>query len=273
MDKAAWPAIGSWHFDAAGARLIGPGGESKLEDRAARTLTLLCRNRGEVVGHADILAEVWHGRAVSAGSVAVVMRDLRRALQDDARNPRFIVTVPKRGYRLAADDAQAALPQAAAVAALPAAPVPPLGRVSLVRPRLLTMAGVGLSVMALAVLARGPAERGRPASLTVEPVQNDTGNAAFEPLSRALSRLVVTHLAGTGAMSIVEGGATPVPPDASALVLRASLILWNGQPTLSLTESNALSGAVIWARMADGPEPALAGNTVKALQDIGRPSV
>src|SRR5688572_22055096 len=101
--------IGDWTFDPAAGELTRGGERRRLEDRAARTLALLCRRRGEVVSHGEIAAEVWNGRTVSPNSLPVVIADLRRALDDDARAPRFIETVAKRGYRLMAE-AGSALP-------------------------------------------------------------------------------------------------------------------------------------------------------------------
>jgi hypothetical protein len=58
-----------------------------LEDRAARTLELLCRRRGEVVSKAELIDAVWGGRSISANSVAVVIGDLRKAIEEDAHAP------------------------------------------------------------------------------------------------------------------------------------------------------------------------------------------
>src|SRR5688572_15094447 len=102
--------IGDWTFDPAAGELRRGAERRRLEDRAARTLALLVRRRGEVVSQAEIAAEVWNGRTVSPNSLPVVIADLRRALDDDAREPRFIETVAKRGYRLMADSGAVAAP-------------------------------------------------------------------------------------------------------------------------------------------------------------------
>src|ERR1700744_2827969 len=96
--------IGRWVFDREAARLVSGTEERKLEDRAARTLTLLCDRRGAILSQEEILQIVWQGRTVSPNSLAVVIRDLRRGPGGDARQPRFIETIAKRGYRLAAAD-------------------------------------------------------------------------------------------------------------------------------------------------------------------------
>ena len=94
--------IGGWTFRAGENELVQGGERRRLEDRAARTLELLCRRAGEAVGQDEIIAQVWNGRSQSPNSIPVVIGQLRRALGDDARSPRFIETVPKRGYRLVA---------------------------------------------------------------------------------------------------------------------------------------------------------------------------
>ena len=65
---------------------------------------MLCEAGGDVVSQEQLIDGVWQGRALSENSVAVVIGQLRRALDDDAREPRLIETIPKRGYRLRATE-------------------------------------------------------------------------------------------------------------------------------------------------------------------------
>jgi DNA-binding winged helix-turn-helix (wHTH) protein len=242
--------IGQWRFDAAGAALVGADGERRLEHRAARTLELLCRRRGETVTHAEILAEVWDSRAVSANSVAVVIGDLRRSLNDDARDPRHIATVAKRGYRLnpdaGRDDGALPRPQRHIAAAA-----------------ILLLAAAGAAAIWLPVPVK-------PILIVVEPVQNATGIPADDPLARALSELV-THRVSAETQKTAE---TQDPPGRIAkgqkpIRLTAKLILWNGQPTLSLTATDPAKGSVLWSAMAAGPADHLATSTVAAVHDFG----
>jgi DNA-binding winged helix-turn-helix (wHTH) protein len=48
----------------------------------------------------ELIAAVWGRVAVSDHSVAMVISQLRRAFNDDARAPRYIETITKRGYRM-----------------------------------------------------------------------------------------------------------------------------------------------------------------------------
>ncbi len=74
----------------------------RLEARAVAVLAYLHRNRDRVVSKSELLDAVWQRSAISDHSVAVVISDLRRALGDDSRAPRYIRTVPRRGYALIA---------------------------------------------------------------------------------------------------------------------------------------------------------------------------
>ena len=112
--------IGRWRFDAALGSLSDGSEVHRLELRAAATLAVLCRRRGEVVTRQELLGEVWQGRAVSPNSVAVVIADLRRHLGDDAKAPVLLLTLAKRGYRLA--------PEPIATAPVPTVPTQPRRR-------------------------------------------------------------------------------------------------------------------------------------------------
>src|SRR5436305_5360217 len=92
--------IGGWEFSPATGELRRRTDVRRLEPRAAKTLEMLCEANGELVSQEQLIAGVWQGRALSENSVAVVIGQLRRALDDDAREPRLIETIPKRGYRL-----------------------------------------------------------------------------------------------------------------------------------------------------------------------------
>lgn len=243
--------IGGWRFDVAGAALIGATGERRLEHRAARTLELLCRRRGETVTHSEILAEVWDSRAVSPNSVAVVIADLRRSLEDDARDPRHIATVAKRGYRLNSE----------AGAEQDEAPPRRLRHIAIALLLLLAAAAIA------ALLLRTPA---KPIAIIVEPVQNATGIAANDPLARALSELVTHRVsAETGKVAETQDASGKVAPQQRPIRLTARLILWNGQPTLSLTATDPAKGSILWAAMAAGPADHLASTTIKAVHDFG----
>ncbi|WP_156804544.1 winged helix-turn-helix domain-containing protein [Gallaecimonas xiamenensis] len=94
--------IGEW-LVRPGLHLISKDGqEITLEPRAMAILTLLARHAGEVVSRDQLLDEAWSDVIVSDNALNQFIVKLRRALGDDAKQPRYIVTVPKKGYRLVA---------------------------------------------------------------------------------------------------------------------------------------------------------------------------
>jgi TolB-like protein/DNA-binding winged helix-turn-helix (wHTH) protein/predicted Zn-dependent protease len=84
---------------------LSRGGEAiRLERIPLKLLCLLVERCGQVVTREEILARVW-GKDVfidSEHAINTAVRKLRRALNDDADRPRFIVTVPGSGYRFVA---------------------------------------------------------------------------------------------------------------------------------------------------------------------------
>jgi len=73
-------------------------------------LTCLAQRRGAVVSKDELLATVWSDRFVAESGIARCVAELRQLLADDARQPRIIETIPKRGYRLIAPVRAAAAP-------------------------------------------------------------------------------------------------------------------------------------------------------------------
>lgn len=91
--------IGGFVYHPHFRELVKGNTTTRLEERAAQALDMLCRNNDKVVSRDELIQEIWQGRVVSDNSVAVVISDLRKAFNDDARAPKIIQTVPKRGYR------------------------------------------------------------------------------------------------------------------------------------------------------------------------------
>jgi DNA-binding response OmpR family regulator len=72
-----------------------------LAPRAFDLLAALARRRGEVVSRAELMREVWgHRTQIESRTVDTHISDIRREIEDDPNNPRYLVTVWKTGYRL-----------------------------------------------------------------------------------------------------------------------------------------------------------------------------
>lgn len=82
--------------------IVGPDGETRVSPRSMEVLVLLTRRAGEVVSREEFGDEIWGSAVVTDDALTRCISELRNALGDAAGRPRFIKTVPKRGYCLIA---------------------------------------------------------------------------------------------------------------------------------------------------------------------------
>lgn len=107
MEKAASLRIGSWRVDPAAGEIAREAASGRLEPvrldtRAMRLLLCLAERPGELVSIDELLTQVWPEVTVSQDSVYQAVASLRRVLGDDPKQPAYIATVPRLGYRMVA---------------------------------------------------------------------------------------------------------------------------------------------------------------------------
>lgn len=97
-----WPGfqLGEWLVRPQDGSLGGPAGTVRIEPLLMELLVCLCSRAGEVVSKQELIDAVWGGRFISDETVKAGLYQLRKALDDSSRQPRFIETLPKRGYRM-----------------------------------------------------------------------------------------------------------------------------------------------------------------------------
>ena len=95
--------MSDWYFSEEDGRLICPEKIVQLTAKAAAVLACLRRHKGSVVTTQMFLDEVWPGLNVTPDLVREYIHDLRAALKDEAKQPRYIETVRGKGFRLIAD--------------------------------------------------------------------------------------------------------------------------------------------------------------------------
>lgn len=94
--------FGRYRFDLHTGRLWWGQREIRLTPKAAAVLATLVRRAGEPVTRGELFAGVWGDTVVGDAALTTCIRELRRALDDDARRPRVIETRHRRGYRFVA---------------------------------------------------------------------------------------------------------------------------------------------------------------------------
>lgn len=94
--------LGPWLVDAPVHKLVQGEDSLALPPRVMEVLVCLARHAPELVSRETLAAEVWNRSHVTENAIARTITQLRKALGDSAEDPRYIVTVPTKGYRLIA---------------------------------------------------------------------------------------------------------------------------------------------------------------------------
>ncbi|HTW03454.1 MAG TPA: response regulator [Streptosporangiaceae bacterium] len=99
--------IGGLTIDLAAKRVIprdGSGADIRLTPTEWHLLEVLLRHPGKLLGQQYLLTEVWGpGYADAAGNLRLYMAQLRRKLEPDPAEPRWLITEPGMGYRFQPD--------------------------------------------------------------------------------------------------------------------------------------------------------------------------
>ena len=108
--------FGDFTFDPATGELRGPATVTRLQPQVAALLEFLLEHAEAVVSRAELQARLWPDTTVEFDDgLNFCIRQLRIALGDDANAPRYIETLPRRGYRfllpVTIDGAQPAVAQ------------------------------------------------------------------------------------------------------------------------------------------------------------------
>jgi pimeloyl-ACP methyl ester carboxylesterase len=113
-----------FQLDLMAGRLTGPSGPVALTPKALAVLEYLSARPGQLITKDELLGAVWPGVFLGDSALKVCVSEIRRALDDDPRNPRIIETAHRRGYRFVASvsDTSAAEPPVTSARPLPPTP-------------------------------------------------------------------------------------------------------------------------------------------------------
>ncbi len=100
LDNPFW--VADWKVEPNLGRLSRGKNSVKVEPKVMTVLICLAQEAGNVISREQLEAAAWEGMVVGYDSLASTIIKLRKAFEDDSKNPRIIETVPKRGYRLIA---------------------------------------------------------------------------------------------------------------------------------------------------------------------------
>jgi DNA-binding winged helix-turn-helix (wHTH) protein/predicted ATPase len=194
-------------------------GEVRITPKSLSLLCMLASRAGQVVSKEEIFQKVWPGTTVSDSALTSCIQELRGALHDNVREPKFIETVHRRGYRFAASifhEDKGGLPSPPAAPSLPV-DFPFVGREQAIGQMLAAWGlaqrgnrqvlfvsghpGVGKTTAVSAFLAKVKNSRTKVA--WGQCVQHFGAGEPYEPLLDALTRLC-RQPGGERVISIIE---------------------------------------------------------------------
>jgi len=193
-------------------RMFRAGEAVQLEPKALSLLVFLVENRGRLVEKSELLDAIWKDAFVTENVLTRAIAQLRKALGDDPKEPRYIETVPTLGYRFIAE-LQAESPEA--MNATRATPVAPDIVVSGPSRNMGRRAATALGLMFLVALAAGAAfwfqgrrshaSTGVPIrSLAVLPLENLSGDASQDYLADGMTDELIAGLGQISALRVIS---------------------------------------------------------------------
>ena len=275
--------FGKFEFDLVSGELRNDGRKLPLQGQPAQILSHLLAAPGEIVTRDELRRAIWGDDTFVDFDTAlnVAVNKLRQALGDSATSPRFVETIPRRGYRFLADvhrveRSPAPIPRTGP----PAEPAPS-------RPKARQWVAQVAVVVALAGLwdgARSELSPASPRSIAVLPFRPLAVAAQDDALEVGLTEAVIVRLgqlkelrvpsinavrryAKSGTDSRLAGRELGVEA-----VLDGSLQRANGNVRLSARLLDVSSGTALWARQWDFPwtdifsvQDAMAAEVARAL--------
>ena len=202
--------LGEFELDVQSAELHNEGLTIRLPDQPFRLLLLLLERAGEVVTREELRETLWAADTFVDFDIGLnsVIRKLRDAFGDSAENPRFIETLPKRGYRFIASVKPATADQMPQHGARGTATSGARVGLAWIAGGLVLAAAIGTLALAL---ERGWWERLRigPAaepirSLAVLPFENLTGDPAQDYFVEGMTDALTTDLAQVGGLQVIS---------------------------------------------------------------------
>jgi eukaryotic-like serine/threonine-protein kinase len=224
--------FGPFDLDPEEGALARDGVKIRLQDLPFRLLLMLVEHAGEVVTREEMRQRLWPENTFVEfdNSLGVAIRKIRESLNDQAEAPRYVATIPRRGYRFVAPvmvqgqepPAQTVEPAVAQPAEAPAARVPPPPPAPSTRPQwhYWLIAGFAVLLLAAVLVIRF---RTRPAvvagisgpspaapvhvrrSVAVLGFRNLAGRHEDEWLSPVLAEMLNTELGTHGDLRMVSG--------------------------------------------------------------------
>lgn len=276
--------FGTYEVDPNSGELRKAGVRIKVQQQPLKLLEVLLEHPGEVVTREELRTRIWPNEAFGDfdQAVNVSIAKLRSALSDSADNPRYIETLPRRGYRFVApvavipaevEDSEpppAASALSSADSALAAAKHERVNRLPAPSWKVIGILAVLLGMLALAILGwhnhgqGNPSPMGSPIrSLAVLPLENLSGDAQ-DYFADGMTDELITDLAQIGALRVIsrtsvmpyKGAHRPLPQVARELnveaIVEGTVLRSGNQVRITAQLIEASADRHLWAQSYEG---------------------
>jgi transcriptional activator of cad operon len=247
--------IGEWRLDPVSSTLSRGEETVPLDPRSLDLLLCLVKEPGRVVTTDELLDKVWPDVTVGQDSVYQAVAGLRRSLGDNSRQPAYIATVPRKGYRLIAPVDRPAPKKNGTVTVI---------------------AGIAAMILVAVILRFGPVLQAKTGpSIAVLPFLDLTSQSMSEEyLADSVTEELIGRLAAIPGFNVTSPTTSfglkgkDLPPAAIsqqlgvAYILDGSLREAEGQRRIAVRLVRCKDGIVLWTGSYDSTD----GN-VLALQD------
>jgi TolB-like protein/DNA-binding winged helix-turn-helix (wHTH) protein/Flp pilus assembly protein TadD len=200
--------FGVFEADLASGELRKNGLRIKLQEQPFRILALLLQRCGELVTREEFRSELWPTDTFVDFDVGlnVAIKKLRDALGDSADNPRFIETIPRRGYRFIAHVRE--MEPAAEESRL----MKKIGRRRAAWIGTLALAGAAILLLGLSALWSGSHFWARPRvwpirAIVVLPLENLSGDSTQDYFADGMTDALTNNLAQIGDLTVISRAA------------------------------------------------------------------
>ena len=258
-------------------RLIADGVPVSLEPKAFRLLLYLIQNRGRLVRKQEILDAVWADAAVTESALTRSVGLLRKTLDDDSREPRFIETVPTAGYRFIAHVDTTANDEPTTIQSLTPPTPSPRAQTSHTPRSHFRLAAILVACLAAVATVWLLVSRHQSApirSLAVLPLDNLSGNPSQEYFADGMTDELITELARIPNLRVVsrtsvmadKGRRRSLPDIARQLnvdaIVEGSIVRSGDRIRITAQLIDARTDRHLWAQSFEGP-----ASDVLSLQD------
>jgi TolB-like protein/DNA-binding winged helix-turn-helix (wHTH) protein len=210
-------AFGNFVLDIRERLVMRDGEMVSIPPKALSLLLILIENRGQIVEKGRLIETIWPDTFVEEGNLTYTVRSLRKILGDDAENPIFIETIPRRGYRFIAEvrtldeqpheeDSESTTGEDHTREPLTTGETRPQAATSKWNKAVAMLVFVlliGSATLGFRYLSRGEALASDKRSVAVLPFVNESGNPELEYLSDGISESLINGLSELRQLRVV----------------------------------------------------------------------